>query len=86
MADAFPQLVRCFESQWAGLTQKERHELTTSWAAPSGRLPSPCLLKAFTGSQLERPIWTVVSSVGCHLTLLSVKRDIVGDLPGTRTP
>lgn len=84
MADAFPQLFDCFTRQWAGLTQGERDQLSKSWAAPSGRLPVPCLLKAYSVAQMERPIWTVTSGLGVSLCLLSVKKDFLGDVPGIR--
>jgi hypothetical protein len=84
MADAFPQLVRCFESQWAGLTPEERRTLARYWAAPSGRLPAPCSLKVAHVAQIEQPIWTVVVTDGACLTLMSVKADYLGE--GGRDP
>lgn len=83
MADAWPQLARCFEAQWRGLPEADQDLLARNWARE--RLPAPPALKTVVVAQFEWPIWQVIHLNG-WVSLLSVKSDWTGDAPTNEKP
>ncbi|MBF8297391.1 MAG: hypothetical protein HW395_48 [candidate division NC10 bacterium] len=74
MADAWPQLARCFEAQWRGQPVEEQVRIAAAWR--QCRLPASAgMLRGLTLGQDETLLWSVEHGPGLR-ALMSIKRDV----------